>query len=336
MDRWGLALGENGGVGESTWGRYMRISGKRVAAATLAVALLGVTGCSGSGEKQSNEGPAATTPSAQPPLTVAQYQSLLTGMEQRIRPYLAQVVAATSLPAVDTARLQLAAELEKERKSLGPVHAPAALLTEHWQVAAFVDSSKALRQLSVTATRNEKNTCGIPNPTAGVLYDAKVAIYDAVTGSRLTMAGESLARAKISFGKTLTAVATPSAPRSPNRRGVNGKVVQRSGAGGSGRLQITNGDTGDVLVSVVLKDPKKPQASIYVRANSKATLTGIGGSTYRVYFKSGTDWDAARRGFTESCSYEHFLQFFDPRSNWQISLEKTSHGNALTDKVPAF
>ncbi|HET6295164.1 MAG TPA: hypothetical protein VFG33_17395 [Kribbella sp.] len=78
------------------------------------------------------------------------------------------------------------------------------------------------------------------------------------------------------------------------------------------------------------------KVSIHVRAHSKATLSGIGGKYYSVYFKSGTDWDAARRGFTESCSYEQFLQLFDPRSNWQISLEKTSHGNALTDKVPAF
>jgi len=271
----------------------------------------------------------------QSPLTVTQYQSLLTGLEQRIRPYLAKVVAATSLPAVDAARLELAAALEKERKALGPVQAPPTLVSANWQVAAFVDTSKSLRERSVTATRNEKTSCGVPRPTAQVLYDAKVAIYTKVTKSAL-YAGQSLATAKVSFGKTLSGIAAPSSPRLPNRRGVNGKVVQRSGVGGSGRLQITNGDTGDVVVSVVLKDPKKPQASIYVRANSKATLSGIGGSAYSVYFKSGTDWDAARRGFTESCSYEQVLQVFDPGSNWRISLEKTSNGNVLTGKVPAF
>lgn len=55
-----------------------------------------------------------------------------------------------------------------------------------------------------------------------------------------------------------------------------------------------------------------------------------------MYFKSGTHWDPARRAFTESCSFERFDQTFDQHSNWRISLEKTTLGNAKTCEVPAF
>jgi hypothetical protein len=197
-------------------------------------------------------------------------------------------------------------------------------------------SYRDLRTTYSTAMLEKKNDCGLPKPVGLLLHEAMVNIYYSVAGSSLKALTEDLAKkAKISFGQAMMP-ASPERPETLDRRGVNGKVFQRSGPRGSGRLRITNDDDSDVVVAVATGgNPRKPQASIYVRANSSATLTGIRG-TYSVYFKTGSDWDAARRSFTENCSYESFQQFFDQRSDWRINLRKTELGNARTIEVPAF
>jgi hypothetical protein len=321
----------------------MRINGRQVVAVFLTLAVLTAAGCSGSDEETSAPPPSPsptpttpTTPTVRPPLTNAQYQSLLSGIERRIRPLLVQAMAAKTLPATDTARVRLAMALEKEYQAIEPVTPPNKLWSEHGSLKAVLGSYRDLRQTFSAAMLEKTTSCGVPKPVGRLVYEAKVDIYFTVGGSSLSELTKDLAaKAKISFGKAMMPD-DPERPKTADRRGVNGKVIQRSGRRGTGRLQITNDDDSDVVVAVVTGgDPKKPQASIYVRANSKATLTGIRG-IYSVYFKNGTDWDARRRNFTDNCNYESFLKLFDQRSDWRISLRKTSLGNALTNDVPAF
>lgn len=110
----------------------------------------------------------------------------------------------------------------------------------------------------------------------------------------------------------------------------------QNGARGPGSLRIENDADSDAAVAVVVGKPSSPQATTYVRSGSSATLTGVTGSHYSVYVKTGIDWDRKQRGFTGACSFEQFLKLFDGRSNWTISLRKTTDGNALTTDVPAY
>ncbi len=104
---------------------------------------------------------------------------------------------------------------------------------------------------------------------------------------------------------------------------------------GAGNLTIVNGNSSDFAVVVTNSDPKAPQATIYVQANSEATLSGIAG-TYFVYLKSGTDWDDATLTFTRDRDFSKFDDPFDAGSDWEITLQPSIGGNASTSDVPAF
>lgn len=171
------------------------------------------------------------------------------------------------------------------------------------------------------------------------LTNVEKVLYEAKSGVRSTVL-ELTRSVSESVGKGLRfgAVVVPPLPKAPAEitgRGTNGKVVQRSGSRGPGRLVIDNGSSSDVVIVVTNSNPRRPQVSIYVRAGQKATLNGIRGSYY-VYFKSGTGWDAANRRFTEDCQYEKYDDRFDGSFDWSISLARTPFGNASTSETDAF
>ena len=253
-------------------------------------------------------------------------------MGASLQPLMAQAVGAKTLAGVAAARAQLAKLLELNYKTLNALVPPPALADLHPAVERVMLSYKDLQEPFVPS--KAKNSCGLPESADLQVYDAKIALYYGIKSASYDLTVQDLAKAKLTFGKNVM----PAPPDRPvrNHQEVNGKVIQRAGAAGSGRLQITNDDVYyDAVVVVSTTGPKTPQASIYVRSGSKATLSGIRG-TYRVYIKTGTDWDAAHRGFTDGCSYKSFLDSFDSRSVWKIGLGENKDGNALTSEVPAF
>ncbi|GAB4586328.1 hypothetical protein [Nocardia sp. IFM 10818] len=133
--------------------------------------------------------------------------------------------------------------------------------------------------------------------------------------------------------KPTTTTTTP--PPLLNRRGENGQIFVQSGLVGSGTLRVINDDAKDVAVVVTNDDPKNPQATMYVQANSEATINGISG-TYSVYLKTGTDWDEATLSFTRNRGFEKFDDPFDEWTIWSLGLKPTPDGNATTSDVPAF
>lgn len=296
--------------------------------------MLVTAGCSDEPDKPAAAPHTESTPTPAPPLTVAQYKELLAAMETALKPLIAQALTAPTLPATDAARIRLAKVLEQNYKTLETVKPPPALLGINDSVQMGMFSYNDLQKTFSTGMLAKKTDCGVPKTLPELLYEARRDIYYTVKSASLENAVKDLAKAKITFGKNLLP-APPADPPNQNRQGVNGQVLQRSGPRGNGRLQITNDSDSDAVVVVSTAGPKKPQASIYVRSGAKATLTGIRG-TYSVYVKTGRDWDASRRQCTGSCHYESFLQFFDQRSNWKISLGKRKDGNALTNEVPAF
>jgi hypothetical protein len=307
---------------------------KRLLTGLVVAGVLVAPGCSGDGDKPVAAPATESTPTPAPPLSVAQYKAVLSGIEKKLKPLVARAMAAQSLAAVDSARVQLAKVLEQEYTMLGKLKPPPALESVNSQLQFGLFSYEALQKTFSTGILDKKNGCGLPKPLGELLYEAKRDIWWTVKSGSYGDAVKQLAAAKITFGKNLMP-ADPEPPPSRDRHGENGKVVQRSGPRGSGRLQITDDEYDDYLVVVSTSGPRTPEASIYVRANSKATLTGLRGN-YSVYLKSGLDWDAKRRNFTDGCEYQNFLQIFDQQHNWKISLARSENGNAITNDIPAF
>ncbi|WP_327638299.1 hypothetical protein OHB24_07975 [Kribbella sp. NBC_00482] len=149
----------------------------------------------------------------------------------------------------------------------------------------------------------------------------------------LSTALVQLQRLKLTFGRTL-----PDAGPAPEQvRPDSGEVLVRRDPEGMGRLKITNGTTKDVAISIVSdgKPPGTPQVMVYLRATQSTTVSRLGGA-YRLYFKSGTDWDAVRRKFRSDCSFKKFDQTFGKNQAWQVNLQPRPGGNADTTEVEAY
>ncbi|MFG1820410.1 hypothetical protein ACGFIF_42105 [Kribbella sp. NPDC049174] len=265
-------------------------------------------------------------------LSVPMYQRALTNVEKVLRTYVVRVMNARTLPAFDATRAQLAAAVVLERQALAKVSPPQALSAAHQTVLESFDGYPETVTDNLSDAGVTKTSCGLPKAPAVRLYEAKAGIRSSVL--ELPQDVSKSVGKGLRFG-ALVVPAAPKAPPTVNGRGSNGKVIQRSGAQGPGRLQIDNGSSSDVVIVVTNSNPRKPQVSIYVRASSKATLNGIRGSYY-VFFKSGTNWDAVNRRFTEDCAYERYDDRFDGSFDWSISLARTPLGNAPTSEVDAF
>jgi hypothetical protein len=260
------------------------------------------------------------------------YQRALTNVEKVLRTYVVRVMNAQTLPAFDATRAQLAAAVVLQRQALAKVNPPQALNAAHGSVLDAFDSYPESVTSGLETAGVTKTGCGLPKAPAVRLYEAKTGIRGAV--AELTQDVSRSVGKGLKFG-AIVVPPKPAAPPVVNGRGTNGKVIQRAGSRGPGRLEIDNGSSSDVVIVVTNSSPRKPQASIYVRASSKATLNGIRGSYY-VFFKSGTSWDAANRRFTEDCAYERYDDRFDGSFDWSISLARTPLGNAPTSEVDAF
>jgi hypothetical protein len=239
---------------------------------------------------------------------------------------------AKTVAAFDASRGQLAAAVVLEQKELAKITPPRGLVSAHPAVVDAFDGFAGNVSTNRSEAGSTKTSCGFPKSPAVRLYQAKTGVRTAY--AELAQSVQRSVGKGVKFG----AISVPAALKPPaviGGRGTNGDVVQRSGSRGPGTLKITNGGDSDVVIVVTNSSPKTPQASIYVRANKNATLNGIRGD-YWIYFKGGSNWDAANRRFTENCSYQKYDDRFDGSFNWTISLAKTQFGNATTSETGAF
>ncbi len=276
----------------------------------------------------------ATGSRTKPPLTPAEYQTVLTRVEQTVRPAMDRVVAATTLAEVDSTRVDLAEILHGQWDYLHTVTPPYQAREQHGELETSLLVWDRLQKNISSADVTKPNSCGVQDAPQTQLYEAKQDVYRAVKSGAYKTAMAGFAEINLKFGELMLPL-EPAAPQTSDRRAANGEIVQRAGRRGSGRLRINNSDVADVAVLMTSGNPSSPQVTVYVRSSSSATVTGIAG-TYWVYFKSGSNWDAAHRGFTRDCSFEKFDLPFDQASDWEISLEKASAGNATTSTVPPF
>lgn len=87
----------------------------------------------------------------------------------------------------------------------------------------------------------------------------------------------------------------------------NGAVLVNTFGGGPNRLEIVNNRPEDLIV--VLTDSNNPDQqlfTVYVHANSTATLRGIPSGTYATYYSGGADWCTFYRRFTSDADYGRF------------------------------
>ncbi|MFI5691785.1 hypothetical protein ACIA58_08085 [Kribbella sp. NPDC051586] len=320
---------------------------RRSLAVVVGAAVLACAGCSSEPEKgdapaaggttKTTTKPSSTAPKSTPKpspvaLSVPMYQRALTNVEKVLKPSVARVMNAKTIAAFDASRLQLAKAVVIERSALAKITPPKGLVTAHPAVLDAFDAYAGDVATELSKAGGTKTGCGFPKALDVRLYEAK-------SGLRLAYA-ELAQSVQKSIGKGVNfgALSVPpklSQPAVIAGRGENGDVFQRSGPRGSGSLEITNaGD--DVVIVIATSNPRKPEASIYVRGNKSARLTGIRSQDYWVYFKSGTNWDAKNHRFTEGCSYQKFDDIFDGSYNWTISLAKTPLGNASSSETESF
>ncbi|WP_350279707.1 hypothetical protein [Kribbella sp. HUAS MG21] len=323
---------------------------RRSAAVVVGVAVLVCAGCSGEPESADAPSTGGTTTAAKPTpppaeptttpttapkptpvaLSVPMYQRALTNVEKVIKPYVARVMNARTVAAFDASRAQLASIVVLERTELAKITPPRGLVSAHPQVLDAFDAYAGDVATHLTKAGETKTGCGLPKGADVRLYEAKTGVRTAYAG----LAGnvQKAIGKGVKFG-ALSVPAKPAAPAVIGGRGENGDVFQRAGSRGSGSLRITNAGS-DIVVVVTASNPRKPMASIYVRANRSATLNGIRGD-YWVYYKTGTNWDARNNRFTENCSYARLNRLLDGSYAWSLTLKSVA-GNTTESETEAF
>lgn len=258
------------------------------------------------------------------------YQRALTNVEKVLRPYVARVMNARTVPAFDASRAQLARAVVLQRTELAKITPPRGLVSAHPQVLDAFDAYAGDVAANLAEAGETKTGCGLPKGADVRLYEAKTGVRTAYAGLAQTVQ-KSIGKG-VRYG-ALSVPAKPVAPAVIGGRGENGDVFQRSGPRGSGSLRITNAGS-DIVVVVTASNPRKPMASIYIRANRSATLNGIRGD-YWVYYKTGTNWDARNNRFTENCSYARLNRLLDGSYSWSLTLKSVA-GNTTESETEAF
>ncbi len=130
---------------------------------------------------------------------------------------------------------------------------------------------------------------------------------------------------------TLKPTSTPKPTPIPEPRHLStGTYIINRMNGGIGTLEITNDLNNDaVIILVQTANTKYILMSVYVRAHSIFTATGIDDGVYYIYDMTGEDWDSATSKFTQDLVYERFDDSFDFNNyDWTIGLAPVSGGNA--------
>lgn len=143
---------------------------------------------------------------------------------------------------------------------------------------------------------------------------------------------------------TALPTATPTPTKLPTatslpRRLKNGTFIKRAvPLDGYGKLEIDNGTDLDAA-AVLTTRGEEIVFSVYIRAHSKVTITGIRDGTYKLFFMMGEDWDNAVGRFTRKTSYQVFEDTFPYTTTatkatiWYVTLHPVVGGTAETEHV---
>jgi hypothetical protein len=135
------------------------------------------------------------------------------------------------------------------------------------------------------------------------------------------------------FGKFL-----PAAPELPASRPATGALIRSASRHGSGELKIKNGGPDTAVSLVPTSGTRTPLFTVYVRGGSDYAVNDVGTGTYTIYYEAGRDWNPARKGFMNDCTFSKFDDTFPFRaypviSTWEITMTPVAGGNASTSDV---
>ena len=314
---------------------------KKLLPVTIVLAVLGLaTGCGSSSKDEVSSRitsaptstssdpvetptPVVTTPAG--PLTAAEYQTSLTGLDQRLAPAIKALSSANNGDNLADAMTGLSQLLETEKSALADVKPPAAAAAAHKALQTRLQAASD----DLSGTENDD---AVTNAKCGGVVYTSQNLQRKLTAD-LASAVAGLKKVGIRFGSTLPNLG----PEPADQRPTNGDIIVRSGTRGLGRLEVENGTDKDVAISVVTdgQPPSKPHVMMFVQAKKTATVSRIGGK-YHIYYKTGSDWNAKRRQFSSDCSFSKFDQGFGKNEGWKIGLKPSIAGNATTSDVDAF
>jgi hypothetical protein len=251
-------------------------------------------------------------------MSSADYAVALTGVNTALGADYTAIVNASSEETLKDALAKLSGDATAELVAI-PGNPPAEAADANGKL------TQALNSLAAAASSTSDDV-GSKVCTAG---SAAAELTRSDGAGALRDAATALAAADPSYKDTV-AKFLPAPIADQTRQLANGKVLRKSS--GPGSLEIDSADE-DAVVTLTITGTKTPTASIYVRANSKATLSNIPGKTFDAYITSGADWDSAAGKFTRDCSFGKADDTFDfSSSDWSLTLTKQVGGNlSVTD-----
>lgn len=132
-------------------------------------------------------------------------------------------------------------------------------------------------------------------------------------------------------------------PAKPDYSLPHGTVLKQNSyyLSGSGELEISNGTRYDAVAKLIRGNVAV--YSVYIRANSTYTITGVSDGYYRLMFAQGSDWDTVSQRFNKNQSYTEFDELFDFITTedeyyyyppaFEVTLNPVVGGNAETSNV---
>lgn len=100
----------------------------------------------------------------------------------------------------------------------------------------------------------------------------------------------------------------------------NGTVLSQNATffKGLGSLEIDNGTGSDAVAKLASTINNKSVLTVYVKKNSKYTISNVRDGIYKLVFNLGEDWDKDKRKFLQNNSYSIFEENFDFTTSYHI------------------
>jgi len=272
----------------------------------------------------------ASPSAATPPMTPEDYTQLLSSVDAAITPALQKALTGKNPTAVSDAADALYTTTMTEVSQLDKATPPAEVKQAH---ADLVSALGAFAQAAEDLAGASKNgdVCGGSSALSTLSNSPSV--------GQVRTAADSLAKLDPSHTYKVGAF-LPKATPAQNRRLNNGQYIKKGNRGGSGKLKIDNsGAPTDAAISMTPINSKAAAFTVYVRAGTTYTVSGVRDGNYQIYITSGSDWDPGIPGFAFKCDFSKFadtFQFSTTRSQytqWTITLKASVGGNAQTDTV---
>ena len=132
-------------------------------------------------------------------------------------------------------------------------------------------------------------------------------------------------------------------PTTPAVSLANGTILKKNTAYlyGDGKLTIKNGTSLDAVAKLIRGGSSV--FTVYIKANSNYTITGVSNGIYWLAFAQGLDWDSTTQKFRRNIQYSSFDETFDFTttedyqyiyySEFEVTLNPVIGGTAETSSV---